>query len=113
MERRISRGRRLDTEGSKDRRNSRSICHGLTRNFTEKTEAETWKEDTAFRAGCVSDGCTHHVGARSKGSNGGVAVGLPHRNSSVFKQAHINQWEVKERIRKRCGVSTSGLTSAA
>ena len=33
--------------------------------------------------------------ARSKGSNGGVAVGLPHPNSSVFKQAHINQWEVK------------------
>jgi hypothetical protein len=30
-----------------------------------------------------------------KGSNGGVAVGLPHRNSSVFKQAHINQWKVK------------------
>ena len=26
------------------------------------------------------------LGARSKGSNGGVAVGLPHRNSSVFKQ---------------------------
>ena len=26
------------------------------------------------------------AGARSKGSNGGVAVGLPHRNSSVFKQ---------------------------
>jgi hypothetical protein len=33
--------------------------------------------------------------ARSKGSNGGVAVGLPHRNYSVFKQNHINQWEVK------------------
>ena len=30
-----------------------------------------------------------------KGSNGGVAVGLPHSNSSVFKQANINQWEVK------------------
>jgi hypothetical protein len=26
-------------------------------------------------------------------------VGLPHRNSSVFNQAHINEWEVKERIR--------------
>jgi hypothetical protein len=51
--------------------------------------------------------------AKPKVANGGVAVGLPHRNSSVFKQAHINQWEVKERIRKRCGVSTSGLTSAA
>jgi hypothetical protein len=30
-----------------------------------------------------------------KGSNGGVAVGLPHRNSSVFKQTPINEWEVK------------------
>ena len=35
------------------------------------------------------------AGAKSKGSNGGVAVGLPHRNYSVFKQANINQWEVK------------------
>ncbi len=26
-------------------------------------------------------------------------MGLPHRNSSVFNQAHINEWEVKERIR--------------
>jgi len=65
----------LATEG----RTSRSISHGLTR-----------KQDTAFRAGCVSDGNTHSLGARLKGSNGGVAVGLPHRNSSVFKQAHIN-----------------------
>jgi hypothetical protein len=31
------------------------------------------------------------AGARSKGSNGVVAVGLPHRNYSGFKQAHINQ----------------------
>jgi hypothetical protein len=30
------------------------------------------------------------AGARSKGSNGVVAVGLPHRNCSVFKEAHIN-----------------------
>ena len=35
------------------------------------------------------------AGAKSKGSNGGVAVGLPHRNSSVFKQTKINQREVK------------------
>ena len=33
--------------------------------------------------------------ARSKGSNGVVAVGLPHRNYSVFKQTHINEWKVK------------------
>ena len=39
------------------------------------------------------------LGARPKGSNGGVAVGLPHRNSSVFKQTPINQWEVKGKIR--------------
>ena len=30
------------------------------------------------------------LGAKFKGSNGGVAVGLPHRNSSVLKQADIN-----------------------
>ena len=29
-------------------------------------------------------------GAKSKGANGGVAVGLPHRNSSVLKETHIN-----------------------
>ena len=39
------------------------------------------------------------AGAKSKGSNGVVAVGLPHRNYSVFKQTHINQWKVKGRIR--------------
>jgi hypothetical protein len=39
--------------------------------------------------------------------------GLPHRNSSVFKQAHINQWEVKGRIRKWNRASNSGFTSAA
>ena len=33
---------RKDTERGKDRR--RSICHGLTRKNTEKTEAETRKE---------------------------------------------------------------------
>ncbi len=39
------------------------------------------------------------IGAKSKGSNGGVAVGLPHRNYSVFKQTQINQRKVKGRIR--------------
>ena len=33
-----------------------SICHGLARNYTEKTEAETRKRNPPFRAGCVSDG---------------------------------------------------------
>ena len=31
------------------------------------------------------------VGAKSKGSNGVVAVGLPHRNYSVLKQADPNK----------------------
>ena len=30
------------------------------------------------------------AGTKSKGSNGVVAVGLPHRNYSVLKQTHIN-----------------------
>ena len=47
----------------------------------------------------MSDGCIHPVGAKSKGSNGVVAVGIPHRNYSDIKQAHINYWEVKGRIR--------------
>ena len=47
----------------------------------------------------MSDGCTHPLGAKSQGSNGGVAVGLPHRNSSVFNKPHINQRKVKGRIR--------------
>ena len=45
----------------------------------------------------MSDGNTHSLGARLKGSNGVVEVGLPHRNYSVLKQAHINQWEVKRK----------------
>ena len=47
----------------------------------------------------ISDGNIHPLGAKSKGSNGGVAVGLPHRNYSVFKQTHINQRKEKGRIR--------------
>ena len=43
------------------------------------------------------------AGAKSKGSNGVVAVGLPHRNYSVFKQTPSNYWEVKGRIRKSPG----------
>ena len=44
----------------------------------------------------MSDGNTHSLGARLKGSNGVVAVGLPHRNYSVFKQTPINECKVKE-----------------
>ena len=37
------------------------------------------------------------AGAKSKGSNGGVAVGLPHRNYSVFKQTPYQLMELKRR----------------
>ena len=47
----------------------------------------------------ISAGNIHPLGARSKGSNGGVAVGPPHRNSSVFKQTQTNQRKVKGKIR--------------
>ena len=43
----------------------------------------------------MSDGNTQPLGAVPKGSNGVVAVGLPHRNYSVLKQTSINQLEVK------------------
>jgi len=48
------------------------------------------------------------AGAKSKVANGVVAVGLPHRNFSVFKQTPSNQREEKGRKRKRRGASTSG-----
>jgi len=44
----------------------------MTLKNTEKTEAETRKRNTSFRAGSN----THPLGARFKGSNGEVAVGL-------------------------------------
>ncbi|MSR49420.1 MAG: hypothetical protein EXS07_05160 [Gemmataceae bacterium] len=37
------------------------------------------------------------AGAKSKGANGGVAVGLPHRNSSVFKQTPYQSMESKRK----------------
>ena len=53
--------------------------HGLTRNYTEGSRNREMV-------------ILHPLGAKSKGSNGVVAVGLPHRNSSVFKQADPNKW---------------------
>ena len=41
------------------------------------------------------------AGARSKGSNGGVAVGLPHRNSSVFKQTPYQLMGSKRKNKKK------------
>jgi len=52
------------------------------------------------KSGQVSFVLAHPIVAKFKGSNGVVAMGLPHRNSSVFKQAHINQRKVKGRIKK-------------
>jgi hypothetical protein len=51
----------------------------------------------------VSDGNTHPLG-----SNGGVAVGLPHRNSSAFKQTLINQREVKMGKDRNPGLRSEG-----
>jgi hypothetical protein len=56
----------------------------LPRNFTEKHGIKR-----------------HTHNSLKKGSNGGVAVGLPHRNSSVLKQAHINEWKVKRKNKKK------------
>ena len=42
-------------------RSKKHFSHGRTRNFTEKIEAGTRKQDTSFRAGSVSDGCTHPI----------------------------------------------------
>ena len=41
------------------------------------------------------------VGARSKGSNGVVAVGLPHRNYSVFKQTPFQLRRSKRKNKKK------------
>ena len=56
----------------------------------------------------MSDGNTHPLGSKSKGSNGGVAVGLPHRNSSAFKQTLINQREVKMGEDRNPGLRSEG-----
>ena len=48
------------------------------------------------------------AGARLKSSNGGVAVGLPHRNSSAFKQTLINQREVKMGEDRNPGLRSEG-----
>ena len=45
---------RKDTERGKDRR--RSICHGLTRKNTEKTEAETRKEEQTEAEAFATEG---------------------------------------------------------
>jgi hypothetical protein len=54
----------------------------MTRKNTESKHILIW--------GIEKPRSSHPLGARFKGSNGVVAVGLPHRNYSVFKQAHIN-----------------------
>ena len=86
------------------RSRSRSISHGRTRKYTESKH-----KHTSFRAGSN----IHPLGAKSKVANGGVAVGLPHRNYSVFKQAHINQCEVKERIRRELRIREVDIKAGA
>jgi hypothetical protein len=39
--------------------------------------------------------------------------GFPIATPLSLNKPHINEWEVKGRIRKRRGATTSGLTSAA
>jgi|LakMenE18May11ns_1017448.scaffolds.fasta_scaffold9017674_1 hypothetical protein len=41
------------------------------------------------------------AGAKPKGSNGVVAVGLPHRNYSVFKQTHYQLKGSKRKNKKK------------
>ena len=55
------------------------ISHGFTRKNTESKHT------------IKSDGNTHPLGAMPKVANGEVAVGLPHRNFSVLKQAAPNK----------------------
>ena len=62
------------------------IIHGLTR-----------KQNTSLRAGSN----THPLARKPKGSNGVVAVGFPHRNYSVFKQADPNKRQVKRKKKKK------------
>ena len=72
------------------RKESRSICHGLTRNYTEIRTSRSRKlameRRHIFQSRMRERRLHSSVGAKPKGSNGVVAVGLPHRNYSVFKQ---------------------------
>jgi hypothetical protein len=52
---------------------------------------------------------SYPLSAKFKGSNGVVAVGLPHRNYSVFKQTHVNEGKVKGRVKKREGRAPADL----
>ena len=63
-----------------------SICHGITRKRQKQRHGKKNKQKQK-----ISDGCTYPLGAITKGSNGVVAVGLPHRNYSIFKQSAPNK----------------------
>ena len=56
-----------------------------------KANGEGWPFDK------LRDRATKAHIPKSKSANGAVAVGLPHRNRSVFKHTHINKQEVKDR----------------
>jgi len=69
------------------------ISHGMKNKKSRRLAPEKHgiKIHTSFRAGSMSDGNNYPKSAKSKGSNGVVAVGLPHRNYSVLKQAAPNK----------------------
>ena len=48
------------------------------------------RKDTEFHGRKNKNNISHKFD-NQKSANGAVAVGLPHRNRSVFKQAHINK----------------------
>jgi hypothetical protein len=52
------------------------------------------RKDTEFHGRKNKNNISHKFD-NQKSANGAVAVGLPHRNRSVFKQAHINKRQVK------------------
>ena len=56
-------------------------------------ESKTQNKNKIPREFDESCGCNYQ-----KSANGAVAVGLPHRNRSVFKHTRINEQEEKELI---------------
>ena len=67
---------------SHGRKKGKNKMKHLPRNDTEKH-------------GSKNKNKTSHKFDNQKSANGAVAVGLPHRNRSLFNQAHINKRQVK------------------
>ena len=64
--------------------------HGISRK-EDKAEELATESKHIFQSRMRKRRLHSSLGAKSKGSNGVVAVGLPHRNYSVFKQADPNK----------------------